>query len=188
MPLPERIMQRFTERTRQEVYDLCARNPHGFKTSAVKRYAQGASCFIGPDGIAFPLETAFGILLKDAECNDFFDVSERHLCYKQFRSACGVYVVFAKHGGSRHTEAIQFVRGEHDGKMYLHCHYAPNGPRVQLVYIMLVPFEKCAGCHECKAGLRMCAACKAIGRRVLYCGRDCQRAHWQNHAAVCGRE
>ncbi|GBF88838.1 hypothetical protein Rsub_01739 [Raphidocelis subcapitata] len=52
----------------------------------------------------------------------------------------------------------------------------------------------CAGCglqrESAGAGrLRPCACCSSKGPagRVLYCSRDCQRAHWPAHKAYCKR-
>lgn len=39
----------------------------------------------------------------------------------------------------------------------------------------------CAGCQATDKPLQKCAACSA----VLYCGRECQRAHWRQHKQHC---
>jgi hypothetical protein len=39
----------------------------------------------------------------------------------------------------------------------------------------------CAACRAADKPLRKCAACST----VLYCGRECQRAHWRQHKTQC---
>lgn len=46
----------------------------------------------------------------------------------------------------------------------------------------------CAFCGAYDARMR-CETCMiAFGRRVAYCGLDCQKKHWKMHKLVCGRE
>ena len=40
----------------------------------------------------------------------------------------------------------------------------------------------CVGCRGAGATKLRCCPCKA----VYYCGRECQRAHWEEHKRVCG--
>jgi hypothetical protein len=46
---------------------------------------------------------------------------------------------------------------------------------------MLDDMRKCAACGTVAGDLR-CARC----RKVFYCGKECQRAHWREHKADCG--
>ena len=41
-------------------------------------------------------------------------------------------------------------------------------------------WQACAACGSADATLR-CSACKA----ARYCSKECQKAHWKGHKAVC---
>ena len=41
--------------------------------------------------------------------------------------------------------------------------------------------EECANCKKAQPNLKKCGAC----RKVQYCGKECQRAHWKEHKSNC---
>lgn len=52
--------------------------------------------------------------------------------------------------------------------------------RARILAVMLGE-EECAACHKGLSRARACAVCHA----VTYCDRECQRAHWKEHAELC---
>ncbi|GJE88166.1 zinc finger MYND domain-containing protein [Phanerochaete sordida] len=62
--------------------------------------------------------------------------------------------------------------------------------------------DKCDACFQCGAleedlpagsKLQMCTGCKRIGRKIMYCSRECQKADWRSgvptpHRKLCGKK